>query len=78
MQGMLPTTKQVRLTGRRVMSLTLEREFWGALERIAFVRSVGLDRLIQDIHAQRKRIAPHLSLASAARVYALHNRVRLN
>lgn len=78
MQGILPATKRVRLTGRRVMSLTLEGEFWGALERIASTRSVGVDRLIQDIHAQRNEIAPHLSFASAVRLFALRNRVRLN
>ncbi|MBE7620473.1 hypothetical protein GL297_12725 [Komagataeibacter sp. FXV2] len=59
--------RSMMLSGHRT-SVALEPEFWGALERMAAARGVGLTTLIARIDTTRD---PTRTLASALRVAAL-------
>ncbi|CUW46168.1 ribbon-helix-helix domain-containing protein [Novacetimonas hansenii] len=74
MRGMRPVApspllhkRSMMLSGHRT-SVALEPEFWGALERMARARGVGLTILIARIDTTRD---PMRTLASALRVAAL-------
>ncbi|HET8728635.1 MAG TPA: ribbon-helix-helix domain-containing protein [Alphaproteobacteria bacterium] len=53
------------IAGHRT-SVSLEPEFWDALKAIAARRGASLNRLIEDIDAERNR-----NLSSAIRVFVL-------
>ena len=61
--------RSVTLKGHRT-SITLEDEFWGALDQIAAARNTSLQKIIEDIDAQHGTG----NLSSALRVYILKNK----
>jgi predicted DNA-binding ribbon-helix-helix protein len=52
-------------------SISLEVEFWTALEKAAAARRLTLPLLIAEIDAERLRLTPAPGLASALRLFAL-------
>ena len=62
--------RSVTLRGHRT-SVSLEREFWEALERIAGVRRTSLSALVAEIDARRVGQGSPRGLASALRLYVL-------
>lgn len=58
--------RSVTLKGHRT-SISLEPEFWKALEDLAAAKSISLQRLVEDVDAGRGNI----NLSSALRVHAL-------
>lgn len=66
--------RSMRIAGHRT-SLALEREFWGALEKIAKAQDTSLPKLIANIDTVRGKEKPDASLASAVRVWVLSNRI---
>ena len=65
-----PTKRSVTIKGHRT-SLTLEPEFWDALQEIARSRGQAISVLIAHIDAQRSDQDPGQSLTSAVRVFVL-------
>jgi len=61
--------RSITLKGHRT-SVTLEAEFWDALEAIANTRKTSLQKIAEEIDATRGES----NLASALRVYILSNR----
>ncbi len=62
--------RSITLKGHRT-SISLEEEFWEALERFAEADGRSLPKLIYDIDRLRMKQNPPPGLASALRVYAL-------
>lgn len=62
--------RSITLKGHRT-SVSLEPEFWAALENFAAADAVSLPRLIMEIDKARLAAAPPPGLASAMRVYVL-------
>ena len=63
--------RSITLKGHRT-SVSLEPEFWRALEEIADDESVSLPSLIARIDRERMEGAPPSGLASALRVFVLN------
>ena len=61
--------RSFRLAGHRT-SVALEPDFWEALEAVAQRRAISLAALVAGIDATRAD--PALPLASALRIFALH------
>lgn len=62
--------RSISLKGHRT-SVSLEDEFWAALERFAAEDERSLPKLIYDIDRERMKQTPPPGLASALRVYVL-------
>ena len=62
--------KSISLKGHRT-SVSLESEFWNALEKFAAVDERSLPKLISEIDRTRLKELPPPGLASALRVYVL-------
>ena len=62
--------RSITLKGHRT-SISLEDEFWDALERFAAADERSLPKLIYDIDRTRMKQTPPPGLASALRVYVL-------
>ncbi len=62
--------RSITLKGHRT-SISLEEEFWDALERYAAADGQSLPKLIYEIDRSRMKQNPPPGLASALRVYAL-------
>ncbi|MDP7150963.1 MAG: ribbon-helix-helix domain-containing protein [Paracoccaceae bacterium] len=63
-----PVKHSVTLKGHRT-SISLEPEFWAALQEIARVRNIPINALTAEIDAER---GMERGLASAIRVYVLN------
>jgi len=63
--------RSITLKGHRT-SVSLEAEFWGALEMIARTDGKPLPGLIYEVDRARLQQAPPPGLASALRVYVLN------
>ena len=62
--------RSITLKGHRT-SVSLEDEFWAALERFAAEDARSLPKLIYEIDRERMKQTPPPGLASALRVYVL-------
>ena len=62
--------RSITLKGHRT-SVSLEDEFWAALERFADEDERSLPKLIYEIDRERMKQTPPPGLASALRVYVL-------
>ncbi|MBX2856859.1 MAG: ribbon-helix-helix domain-containing protein [Rhodobacteraceae bacterium] len=65
-----PEKRSLTLQGHRT-SVTLEPPFWDALRRLAAHHGVSINALAAKIDAERARIDPEVTLASALRVTLL-------
>lgn len=65
-----PEKRSLTLQGHRT-SVTLEPPFWDALRRLAAHQGVSINALAAEIDAERARIDPEVTLASALRVTLL-------
>ena len=63
-----PVKHSVTLKGHRT-SISLEPEFWAALQEIARIRNIPINALTAEIDAER---GMERGLASAIRVYVLN------
>jgi predicted DNA-binding ribbon-helix-helix protein len=66
--------RSMRVNGHRT-SIALEQEFWDELERIAKDRRLSMPRMIAHVDDARAKTPDGPSLASAVRVFVLHNRL---
>ncbi len=62
--------RSITLKGHRT-SISLEKEFWEALEEFVQFDGRTLPKLIYDIDQARMKLSPPPGLASALRVYVL-------
>ncbi len=62
----IPLKRSVVISGHQT-SVSLEKPFWEALNKIAIDRSLSINRLISEIDREREG-----NLSSALRVYVLH------
>jgi len=62
--------RSISLKGHRT-SVSLEDEFWAALEKFADEDERSLPKLIYEIDRERMKLTPPPGLASALRVYVL-------
>jgi predicted DNA-binding ribbon-helix-helix protein len=65
--------RSVKISGHNT-SVSLEDEFWVALKEISDIRSLSINKLIEEIERSRP---PHYNLSSAIRVYIL-NQLKTN
>ena len=63
--------RSVTISGHQT-SVTLEDEFWGALQSLAEARNTSLNKLIAEIDKTRAQN----NLSSAIRVFVLQNSIR--
>lgn len=63
-----PTKRSVTISGHRT-SISLEAEFWDALREIASSRGIAMQRLIEQIDAERTGEG----LSTAARLFVLRH-----
>ena len=66
----MTTKRSVTIAGHRT-SISLERPFWDALQRIADKRGVSMAALIAEIDAERAKQPAPANLSSALRVFVL-------
>lgn len=66
----MTTKRSVTIAGHRT-SISLERPFWDALQRIADQRGASLASLIADIDHDRAQTSQPANLSSALRVFVL-------
>jgi predicted DNA-binding ribbon-helix-helix protein len=65
--------KRSVMVGPRKTSISLENEFWDALNEIARARNTTMSRLLESIAADRARRAQVLAnLSSAVRIFVLY------
>ena len=64
--------RSITLKGHRT-SVSLEEDFWAALEEIAAAQNRSLPKLIAEIDRTRMKEMPPPGLASALRVYVLNS-----
>ena len=65
-----PEKRSLTLRGHRT-SVTLEPPFWEALRRLAAHQGMSVNALAAEIDAERARVDPEVTLASALRVALL-------
>ena len=65
-----PEKRSLTLRGHRT-SVTLEQPFWEALQRLAAHEGLSVNALAAEVDAERARIDPDVTLASALRVRLL-------
>ena len=64
--------KRSVVVGHRKTSISLENEFWDALNAIARARNTSMSRLLESIAAQRARQSQvSANLSSAVRIFVL-------
>lgn len=64
--------RSITIKGHRT-SIALEPPFWRALELIAQRRALSLPQLVAQVDERRVMMTPGVNLASALRVFALHD-----
>jgi predicted DNA-binding ribbon-helix-helix protein len=62
--------KSLKLEGHNT-SVSLEKEFWDALEKIAFLQKKTVKNIIEEIDKSRINDSSYSSLSSKIRVYII-------
>jgi len=66
--------KRSVMVGRRKTSISLENEFWDALNQIVRTRNTSMSRLLESIAEERAQgeARPLTNLSSAVRIFVLN------